>query len=65
MVGFCHGGDLLGNHDDDGDGDDDDDVEGLLGSVGHTALFAAGTVLLPAISLGNVKFVRIRRKIQF
>ena len=24
MVGFCHGGDLLGNHDDD---DDDDDVD--------------------------------------
>ena len=29
MVGFCHGGNLLGNHDDDGDhvdddGDDDD-----------------------------------------
>ena len=33
MVGFCHGGDLLGNHDDgdDDDGDDDDggdDVDG-------------------------------------
>ena len=26
MVGFCHGGNLLGNHGD-GDGDDDDDDE--------------------------------------
>ena len=25
MVGFCHGGNMLGNHDDDGDDDDDGD----------------------------------------
>ena len=25
MVGFCHGGNLLGNHDDDDDDDDGDD----------------------------------------
>ena len=25
MVGFCHGGNLLGDHDDDVDDDDDDD----------------------------------------
>ena len=29
MVGFCHGGNVLGNHDDD-DGDDDDDGGDLL-----------------------------------
>ena len=29
MVGFCHGGNMLGNHDDDNDdnGDDDDDED--------------------------------------
>ena len=28
MVGFCHGGNMLGNHDDDDDDDGDDDDGG-------------------------------------
>ena len=27
MVGFCRGGNMLGNHDDDDDDDDDDDCD--------------------------------------
>ena len=56
MVGFCHVGNLLGNHDVDGGDDDDDDDDD------DTRFISASSIVpLPSTSYLKIKFYKCWR----